>query len=68
MLKKLLAKNLDLIIANNVAKKKSGFNADKNEVWLISENNNKKIALNLKEKIAKKIVAFISKNFNFKKN
>ncbi len=66
--KKLLAKNLDLIIANNVAKKKSGFNADKNEVWLISENNNKKIALNLKEKIAKKIVAFISKNFNFKKN
>ena len=27
-----------------------------------------KIALNLKEKIAKKIVAFISKNFNFKKN
>ncbi len=58
---KLSRKNLDMIIANDVAKKETGFASDKNKVYVITEDNNIKLPVMEKEELATKIIAEIEK-------
>ena len=60
--KKLFSKNLNLIVANDVSDSSIGFDSNNNEVTLITENEELKILKTSKEKVARKIVQFISKN------
>ncbi len=55
--RKLKEKNLDLIIANDVSKKETGFESDYNQITLIDKNGEQKAYPILpKEKIAKEIL------------
>jgi len=57
---KLKAKNLDLIIANDVANPEIGFNSDNNAVTIISKDlQQTHLAQNSKDKIAAQIIEFI---------
>ena len=59
---KIVKKNLDYIVANDISKKDIGFGSDDNEVYIIDRHNNiKKIDKNSKRNIAKAIVDEISK-------
>ena len=60
--KKLISKKLNLIVANDVSDSSIGFDSDENEVFLISEKEELKIAKTSKEKVSRKIIQFISKN------
>ena len=60
--KKLSSKNLNLIVANDVSDSSIGFDSNNNEVTLITEKEELKIPKTSKEKVARKIVQFISKN------
>jgi phosphopantothenoylcysteine decarboxylase/phosphopantothenate--cysteine ligase len=60
--KKLFSKNLNLIVANDVSDSSIGFDSNNNEVTLISKKEELKILKTSKEKVARKIVQFISKN------
>ena len=60
--KKLSSKNLNLIVANDVSDSSIGFDSNNNEVTLITEKEELKILKTSKEKVARKIVQFISKN------
>ena len=59
--KKLSSKNLNLIVANDVSDSSIGFDSNNNEVTLITEKEELKIPKTSKEKVARKIVQFISK-------
>ena len=59
---KIVKKNLDYIVANDISKKDIGFGSDDNEVYIIDRHNNiKKIDKSNKNNIAKAIVDEISK-------
>ena len=59
---KIVKKNLDLIVANDISKKDIGFGSDDNEVYVIDRHDNiKKIDKSSKSNIAKAIVDEISK-------
>ena len=59
---KIVKKNLDFIVANDISKKDIGFGSDDNEVYIIDKHDNiKKIDKNSKTNIAKAIVDEISK-------
>jgi len=59
---KIVKKNLDFIVANDISKKDIGFGSDDNEVYIIDKHNNiKKIDKSSKNNIAKAIVDEISK-------
>ena len=59
---KIVKKNLDFIVANDISKKDIGFGSDDNEVYIIDRYDNiKKIDKNSKSNIAKAIVDEISK-------
>ena len=59
---KIVKKNLDFIVANDISKKDIGFGSDDNEVYIIDKHDNiKKIDKNSKSNIAKAIVDEISK-------
>ena len=58
--KKLSEKNLDLIIANDVSDTTIGFDSDENEVYLITDNIEKKIDKVSKKKLSRNIVKFIA--------
>ncbi len=59
-IKKVKAKNLDYIIANDVSRKDIGFNVDYNEVVIIDRNENQfKIERDTKNNIAKKMLKYI---------
>jgi len=61
---KLKNKNCDLIIANDVSKKETGFNTDFNKIILIDSNGNKKnISRNKKSYIASIITETILKKY-----
>lgn len=54
---KLLRKNLDYIILNDVSNKNIGFNSDENEVYIIDKNLNKiKLSKDSKDNIALSIL------------
>ena len=71
-LSKLKRKNCDLIIANDISKKDSGFNSDYNRISIIDNNGKIKIIKKSRKNfIANKIVEFIlgkllvnDRNFN----
>ena len=59
---KIVKKNLDFIVANDISKKDIGFGSDDNEVYIIDKHDNiKKIDKSSKNNIAKAIVDEISK-------
>ena len=59
---KIIKKNLDYIVANDISKKDIGFGSEDNEVYIIDKHNNiKKIGKNSKNNIAKAIIDEISK-------
>ena len=59
---KIVKKNLDFIVANDISKKDIGFGSDDNEVYVIDRHDNiKKIDKNSKSNIAKAIIDEISK-------
>ena len=59
---KIVKKNLDYIVANDISKKDIGFGSDDNEVYIIDRHDNiKKIDKSSKSNIAKAIVDEISK-------
>ena len=59
---KIVKKNLDYIVANDISKKDIGFGSDDNEVYIIDRHNNiKKIDKSSKNNIAKAIVDEILK-------
>ncbi|MDO4554565.1 MAG: bifunctional phosphopantothenoylcysteine decarboxylase/phosphopantothenate--cysteine ligase CoaBC [Lachnospiraceae bacterium] len=59
--KKLVKKNLDLIIANNVKEQGAGFATDTNIVTLIAENELKELPIMTKEEVADQILTEILK-------
>ncbi|RLA46461.1 MAG: bifunctional phosphopantothenoylcysteine decarboxylase/phosphopantothenate--cysteine ligase CoaBC [Gammaproteobacteria bacterium] len=58
--KKLLDKNLDLIIANDVSDKSIGFNSDDNQVTLVSPKQVESLPLMSKVSLAKCLIEYIS--------
>ena len=59
---KIVKKNLDFIVANDISKKDIGFGSDDNEVYIIDKHDNiKKIDKNSKTNVTKAIVDEISK-------
>ena len=48
---KLIKKNLDMIVANNLKEKGAGFGTDTNLVTFITKNESKKLPLLSKEKV-----------------
>ena len=59
---KIIKKNLDYIVANDISKKDIGFGSEDNEVYIINKHGNiKKIDKNSKNNIAKAIIDEISK-------
>ena len=58
--KKLVEKNLDLIVANDVSDQSIGFDSDENEVTLITKLEKKAIKKTAKKNVSKKIVEFIA--------
>ena len=64
-IEKLKNKNCDMIIANDVANKKIGFDSDLNEVTLFYKNNKKeKLSLKSKSLISDEIVARVNQMLN----
>ena len=58
--RKLNEKNLDLIIANDVSDPSIGFDSDENEVYLITDEIEKKIDKVSKKKLSRSIIEFIA--------
>lgn len=57
---KLQRKKLDLIVANDISMSGQGFNSELNEVCLISHDEEIKLALDQKLRLAEKIVDYVS--------
>jgi phosphopantothenoylcysteine decarboxylase/phosphopantothenate--cysteine ligase len=60
--KKLISKNLDMIISNDVSDKTIGFDSDDNEVHVITENETIYLKKDKKIKIAREILNIIALN------
>ena len=60
---KLLKKQCDAIILNDISQTEIGLNADENEVHLITKNRTKKIEKNTKQIVAEKIIDELVNNF-----
>lgn len=58
---KLEEKNLDMIVANDITKKNAGFQSDKNEVEILTKDEQKSLALMEKKEIADIILDNIKK-------
>ena len=61
---KLLNKNLDMIISNDVSDKTIGFDSDQNEVNLITKSESIFLKKDKKIRIAREILKIISLNIN----
>ena len=59
---KLLSKNLDMIISNDVSNKSIGFDVDENEVNIITKDETIFLEKNNKIKIARQILEIVNKN------
>ena len=62
--KKLKQKNLDVIVANNVADSAIGFNSDDNQTTVLWENHVEELPLMSKSNLSTRIIELISKRFN----
>jgi phosphopantothenoylcysteine decarboxylase/phosphopantothenate--cysteine ligase len=54
---KLLRKNLDLIVANNISDSRIGFNSDDNAVTLVDANSTTDISQRSKQQLARELIA-----------
>ncbi len=62
--KKIKAKKLDLIVANDVSKKGIGFNADNNQVtFLFADGRRQKTQVESKSQIARQLIDILSQQF-----
>lgn len=52
---KLVAKNLDLVVANDVSEPGLGFGSDSNRVWLVSESGSEELPVSSKKWIAREL-------------
>ena len=59
---KLIKKNLDMIVANNLRQKGAGFAEDTNVVTIITKDNIEELELLSKEEVASKIIDRIKIN------
>ena len=57
---KLIKKNLDMIIANNVANPEIGFNSDDNQTLVITKNNHTEIPMMSKAELARQLITLIA--------
>lgn len=57
---KLIKKNIDMIIANNISSSDAGFESNYNEVFIISKNNTIKLEHDLKTNLSLKILDHIA--------
>ena len=57
--KKLISKNVDMIVANNLKEQGAGFGTDTNRVTIISEKEEKNLELMSKEEVADEILNYI---------
>ena len=62
--KKLLTKNLDMIISNDISDKSIGFDVDDNEVNVITKDETLLLKKDKKIRIARQILKIISENIN----
>ena len=62
--KKLEQKNLDVIVANNVADTAIGFNSDNNQTTVLWENHVEELPMMSKSNISIRIIELISERFN----
>lgn len=62
--KKLKQKNLDVIVANNVADSAIGFNSDDNQTTVLWENHVEELPLMSKSNLSTRIIELISIRFN----
>ena len=62
--KKLLTKNLDMIISNDISDKSIGFDVDENEVNVITKDETLLLKKDKKIRIARQILKIISENIN----
>ena len=62
--KKLISKNLDMIVSNDVSDKAIGFDSDENEVNIITENESIFLKRDKKIRIAREILNFMSLKIN----
>ena len=60
---KLIKKQCDAIILNDISQTEIGLNADENEVHLITKNRTEKIEKNTKQIVAEKIIDELVNNF-----
>ncbi|GGY85085.1 phosphopantothenoylcysteine decarboxylase [Cellvibrio zantedeschiae] len=60
---KLARKNLDLIIANNIAVTGIGFNADDNAVTVIDKTGQQEISQRSKQQLARELIALFAQKF-----
>ncbi|MFI3254089.1 MAG: bifunctional phosphopantothenoylcysteine decarboxylase/phosphopantothenate--cysteine ligase CoaBC [Eubacteriales bacterium] len=65
---KLLKKNVDMIVANNLKEQGAGFGVDSNLVTILSPTEEKTLPLLSKEEVAEEIFNEIVQHQNFKKN
>lgn len=63
---KRLRKNLDMIIANNIASEGIGFNSDDNAVTLIDETQVRSIGQRSKQQLARELIALMAEKLNNK--
>ena len=63
---KLISKNLDMIVANNLRQEGAGFGGDTNIVTIITKNNIKELDILSKEEVAKKVIDNILEILNSK--
>lgn len=59
---KLQRKNLDLVVANNVADTNIGFNSDNNEVTLVWHDRHESLSKRSKDQLARDLINIIAKN------
>lgn len=58
---KLVRKNLDLVIANNISDSQIGFNSDDNAVTLIDKDSTRELSQRSKQQLARELVALIAR-------
>lgn len=57
---KLIRKNLDMIVANNIGDSRIGFNSDDNAVTLIDANSTTEISQRSKQQLARELIAYFA--------
>lgn len=65
---KLIRKNLDLVIANNIAEQGIGFNSDDNAVTLVDHSGEHVLSQRSKQQLARELIAMLAKKITGQSN